>query len=430
MPEGPVTVTPGAESSPAQDDDLVRRVERLEAENEVLRESLDVLFEDHEARQLGMDQGPDGVSRSSGGPITPLGESRFGMSPSASKVYGVAGGDISIGGYGEWIFTDFQGQDDDRADALRTIIYVGHRFSDTWLMNSEIEFEHGSTDDSSGTTSSEGSVSVEFAYIENQVRDDLAVRGGVLLIPVGLVNELHEPTTFPTANRSVTESRILPTTWREMGIGALGDAGPVSWKLYAVGGLEGSRFGAGGLRGGRQKANRTDFDDIAVVLRVDWTETPGLVVGASVYHGDSSQDDFDFNLGTTIVDLHASWNEGPFELRGLWARADIDDTEEFFNATGNALGETLEGWYVEGGVNLLRLFGAETDQAITAYARYEDANTQASLAGGVPGGGGFDDQIVTVGVSWAPVDNVVLKLDYDDFDSGGDRWNALIGYAF
>ena len=423
---GLISLLSGPSAPAPPQDSMDDRLERVEAENRELRAAMEVLMEDLELRQLGLAPEPSG----GGALLGPVGESRTGLSPSASKVYSAEDGGVSIGGYGEWIFSDFQGRDDDRADALRTILYVGHRFSENWLLNTELEFEHGTTDDSSGTTSSEGSVSVEFAYIEHQVNDDLAVRGGVLLVPVGLVNELHEPTAFPTANRSVTESRILPTTWREAGLGVLGNSGPVSWKLYAVGGLEGSRFNEGGLRGGRQKGNRSDFDDIAIVLRADWTETPGLLVGTSIYHGDSSQDDFAFDLGTTIVDVHVQWNHGPLEVRGLWAKADLDDTAEFFSATGNALGEELEGWYVEAGVDLLRLLDPEATQSVTAYARFEDVDTQASLAGGVPAGGGFSDEVLTFGVSWSPVENVVLKLDYDDFDAGGDRWNALIGYAF
>jgi hypothetical protein len=188
--------------------------------------------------------------------------------PARRKVYDSTGG-VSIGGYGEWLFSDLQGRDDDVADALRTILYVGHRFDDAWLLNTELEFEHGTTEDASGTTSSEGSVSVEFAYLEHVVSDELAVRGGVLLVPMGLVNERHEPTTFPTARRSITESRILPTTWRELGLGVLGERDGVSWKLFVVNGLEGERFDEGGLRSGRQKGNRADFDDPAVVARVD-----------------------------------------------------------------------------------------------------------------------------------------------------------------
>ena len=104
-------------------------------------------------------------------------------------------------------------------DALRTVLYVGNRFSDDWLLNTELEFEHGTTDASSGTTDGEGSVSVEFAYLEHLVNENHAVRGGLLLVPMGLVNELHEPTVFLGARRPEVERLILPTTWRENGLG-------------------------------------------------------------------------------------------------------------------------------------------------------------------------------------------------------------------
>jgi hypothetical protein len=108
----------------------------------------------------------------------------------------------------------------------------------------------------------------------------------------------------------------------------------------------------------------------------------------------------------------------------------LDDTDDFFAATGEAVGDELTGWYVEGGVDVLRLFEPDAKQAVKAYARYEDIDTQAGLAAGVPAGGAFEDQVLTFGVSWSPLDAIVLKLDYEQFDERDDQWNFLIGYTF
>ena len=407
---------------PAAPPDVEARLLALERENADLRTSVEGLFSELEANRLG-------AAASGSALIGATGESHFGLSPSASKIYATDSG-ISLGGYGEWLYSDFQGRDDDSADALRTVLYVGNRFSDDWLLNTELEFEHGTTDASSGTSDSEGTVSVEFAYLEHLVNEDHAVRGGLLLVPMGLVNEKHEPTTFPTARRSVTESRILPTTWRELGLGALGTEGSLSWKLYIINGLEGEEFTDGGVRDGRQKGNRADFDDPAVVGRLDAEVAAGFDVGVSLYHGNSSQDDLPVDLTTTIFDAHAEWRRGPWFARGLYASALLDDTEQFFALTGESLGDELTGWYVEGGVDVLRLISPEAKQSVTTYARYEDVDTQASLAAGVPASGGFEDQIVTFGASWSPLPALVFKLDYEQFDERGDQWNFLIGYTF
>src|SRR5690606_27328300 len=86
-----------------------------------------------------------------------------GFGPAASKVYHVGQG-WSVGGYGEVLYENYadEREDDqpsgrtDRLDALRGIIYVGYKFDERFLFNSEIEVEHAATDRG-------GSVSLEFA---------------------------------------------------------------------------------------------------------------------------------------------------------------------------------------------------------------------------------------------------------------------------
>ena len=103
----------------------------------------------------------------------------------------------------------------DTFDLLRAILYFGYKFDDRFVFNSEIEFEHS-------TTSESGSASVEFAYLDYLFKPGFNVRGGLLLVPMGLVDELYEPTTFLGAKRPETERRIIPSTWRENGLGAHG----------------------------------------------------------------------------------------------------------------------------------------------------------------------------------------------------------------
>ncbi|QDV08325.1 hypothetical protein Poly30_38630 [Planctomycetes bacterium Poly30] len=349
------------------------------------------------------------------------------LAPRAAAVYSRDG--ISIGGYGEFLGEVIDESDRDSFDALRWVMYLGSRFSDRWIFNSEIEIEHGSTDASSATTDSRGSVSIEFAYLDHLLTDDVALRGGVLLVPLGFINERHEPTTFLPSARPETETRIIPSTWRATGVGGYGQVGPFAWTAYALNGLNGEEFDENGLRGGRQKGNRASIESIALAARLDYVDVPGLVLGLSAYTGDAGVNTPE-SLNTTIVDLHGEWNEGPWFLRGLFAMSDVTGTGAFNARTGESLAEEMQGWYVEAGFDLLSLGTAPGEETLDLFVRYEDIDTQKTLAPGTAPGGGIVTSLTTVGLNYRPLNQVVLKADYTFIDESNDVARFLIGYAF
>lgn len=366
--------------------------------------------------------------------IPPIGESVFGLGPAGSKVYLVESG-LSWGGYGEFLFTQRSGNTD-VFDAQRIVNYIGYRFDENFVLNTEIELEHGSTSASSGTTTSSGSVSAEFAYLDYLHSDAFKVRAGLVLAPMGIVNELHEPTNFLAAGRSQTESRIIPTTWRALGAGLFGQAGGFEWRAYGINSLDGDEFSAAGLRGGRQKGNRVAADDFAVTARLDYSGWDGITLGTSVFHGKAGQDGLSDmgasipGLDTTIFEAHAEVERGPFEARGVYAHATVDDAGAFNVATGERLASALQGYYLEAGVDVLSLFDCDTRARLTPYLRYEHIDTQARMPAGFAADPSRDNEIWTVGVQLKPIQNIVLKIDYSDWDGADDQFNVLLGYIF
>ena len=283
------------EQDQSQVDDLEQRVRELEAALAVLKEGdaaspdsirelerrMEILSREIETLRIG-----EAAVEATG--------SSHGLGPAASKIYRTEKG-VSIGGYGEMLYEGFASEDDsgmpvdksDRLDFLRAVMYLGYKFNDRILFNSEIEYEHASTGKS-------GEVSVEFAYLDFMFRDSINARVGLVLIPMGFINELHEPPIFLGARRPDIERRLIPTTWRENGAGVFGDAGPVSYRAYVVTGFDGAGidetgFTANGLRGGRQSGSKSLAEDFAFVARVDWEITPGLTLGSSFYTGNSGQ---------------------------------------------------------------------------------------------------------------------------------------------
>jgi len=363
-----------------------------------------------------------------------------GLGPAASKVYQKDSG-VSVGGYGEALLEFFDDSRDDgsesgavdRFDFLRAVVYFGYKFSDRWIFNSEIEFEHASTSEG-------GSASVEFAYLDYLYRDALNLRAGLVLVPMGWLNELHEPTVYLGAVRPRTENRIIPTTWRENGIGAYGRFGGFDYRTYVINGLDASGFSAKGLRSGRQKGAKAKAEDFAWVGRLDFTGVPGLTAGVAGYFGNSGQDLEDENgdsiaVGTSILDLHVEYRYRGLELRGLWTRAELDDVAQLNEALGyednQSVGETLEGGYLQAGYDVLAGRGRSS---LTPYLRWEQINTQQNVPDGWSANPANDEQLMTLGLAYQPIEQLIFKAEYQNIDNeagtGVDQFNLSMGYIF
>ena len=378
------------------------------------------------------------------------GKAERGLGPAASKVYGVRRG-VSIGGYGEMLYENFDAtqEDDtssgksDQLDFLRAIVYVGYKFNDRILFNSEIEFEHAST-------GKQGEVSVEFAYLDFLLLDRLSVRAGMVLVPVGFINELHEPPIFLGARRPFVEQELIPTTWRENGAGVYGEVGPLSYRAYLITGLAAvsgtssgaSGFSASGIRGGRSSGSRSAAEDLALVGRLDWELAPWLTLGTSAYTGDAGQGETTpggetIEARTTLWDLHGELLWRGLEARGLYVRTSIDDAERINEAQGFvgnlSVGERQRGWYAQAGYDVLsRAKG--TRQALVPYLRYESYNTQERVPAGFTADPANDVTVTTLGVSWKPILNVAVKADYSRIEnearSGVNQLDMALGFLF
>lgn len=361
--------------------------------------------------------------------------SMLGLGPAASKVYRVDQG-VSIGGYGEVLYENYATTREDgspatsrdAADALRAIVYFGYKFNDRLLFNSEIEIEHADE------------AFLEFAYVDYLLTGGFGVRAGLLLAPLGLVNELHEPPVYLGTERPVTESVIIPTTWRENGVGLFGGNDALAWRVYVMNSLDGAGFGGSGLRGGRQKGSGALAEDLGVAARVDWVGTLGLSVGGSGYYGGTGQgrelDGEVVHGAVTIWDLHADYEVAGLDLRALVASARVGDVAALNTLNelsgAEAIGEEMLGWYAQAGYDVLR--GTASTHQLVPYVRYEEVNTQRSVAAGFAADPANDRSVLSLGVAWKPLPQVVAKADYqvhgNAADTGVDQWNVQLGWIF
>ena len=344
-------------------------------------------------------------------------QSMHGLGPAASNVYAIDQG-VSIGGYGEMLFTGESGAND-QLDFYRAITYIGYRFNEDWLFNSEIEWEHVNE------------TAVEFAYLDwIGGTETLNTRVGHLLVPSGFINEMHEPTTFWSANRPEMERQIMPSTWHANGAGIWGDiSDTLSYRVYLMEGLDAPHDGTdydamnSGLRDWRQKGSKAIANSPAVAARMDWDTGTGLMIGASMFSGNSGQDEAVTNredLATSITDVHAQFDSGPLRIRGLWASGSI--------GRDSGVDEEIGGWYLEAGYDLFA--GSSSSSSLTPFIRtgaYDlDSDDTAT---------GSEIDNLTIGVAWQPIDEIIFKVNStaNSFADGSDDEDILgvsVGYVF
>ncbi|MFT7558871.1 MAG: hypothetical protein ACI93R_000774 [Flavobacteriales bacterium] len=310
-----------------------------------------------------------------------------------------------IGGYGEHHYSNFDGKDA-AVDAHRYVLYVSHEYSDTVRFFSEFELEHGVAGEGQP-----GEVELEQAYIEWDFSENHSVVMGQFLVPVGLLNETHEPDTFYGTERNSVEKNIIPTTWWETGAMIQGEIAPgLSYNVALHSGLENS---SANIRSGRQKSAKATANDFAYTARLKYTAVPGLELASSYqYQEDISQGEFD-DASASLLEAHAAYNVAGFGLKALWASWDVSGEEA--EVSGR---DTQSGFYVEPSYKI--------NDKVGFFARYSSWDNTAGLSGSDA------TDVIDYGVNFWLLPNVVLKADFTDYDEGegNDSLNLGVGWSF
>lgn len=304
----------------------------------------------------------------------------------------------TIGGYGELHYNNLSAEDPARdvnmIDFHRFVLFFGHEFNDKTRFYSELEVEHAFVADSGGGTP--GEVELEQAFIEFDLRSGLYARAGVFLVPVGILNETHEPPTFYGVERNDVENIIVPGTWWEAGVALNGRLGSSwNWDLAFTSGLEMPTTGKNAfrVRSGRQKVAKAVANDGALTGRIRYLGVPGLLAALTLqYQFDPSQvanDGLDDGL---LIEAHIDYRHDRFGLRALYSHWDFSgDAVEAANA------DKQSGWYIEPSYRLNQWLGFYTRYEQVDAARDQDKFDQWEL-----------------GLNWWPARNVVIKFDYRD----------------
>ena len=346
----------------------------------------------------------------------------------------------TVGGYGEVHYTNASGPNSPGVvNVARFVVYLAHGFSEKLALRSELEVEDAKVEGGEEG----GEVALEQVYLDYMFSPAFTLRAGLLLPPIGIVNELHEPPTFNGVARPTFDRDVIPTTWRDIGVGAVGTlpgTSGLSYRMYLVNGLRAQGFtAASGIRGGRQEGKEASFANPSLTGRVEWAR-PGLRVGGSFWYGGSANQDPALGTGTfdnavALISADARYDIGPFMFRGIFANISVSDAGAIAQAYGEQPGSRIAGGYVEAAYNLLSALAPATAERLNAFLRYEHYNTQAGVPSGVVRDESLARRITTFGLSYKPVYNVVFKGDYQlqRNQAGVGESNLLslgVGYQF
>jgi len=315
----------------------------------------------------------------------------------------------TVGGYGEVHYTNPTGPKTPAVVNLaRFVVYLAHSFDDRLAFRSELEVEDAKVEGGKPG----GEVSLEQAYLDYRLADWITLRTGLVLAPVGIINETHEPPTFNGVERPSFDRDVIPTTWREIGVGAVGTIPGVrglAYRVYLVNGLRADGLSAAeGIREGRQEGRQASFANPSFTGRLEWAR-PGVKIGGSFWYGGTADTNAAVGTGTfgapvALVSADARYDNGPFALRGVVATISVSDAQAINAAYGQAVGSRIAGGYVEGAYKLL--------QKLNAFIRHERYDTQASVPGGVTRDRTLARRITTFGLTYKPTWNTAFKGDY------------------
>ncbi len=323
--------------------------------------------------------------------------------------------ETTIGGYGELHYNNLEqtttsGTKSDKKefDFHRFVLEFGHDFNDHIRFFSELELEHAYIEDTDGTEGISGEVELEQAYIEMDIDDTSSFKAGVFLVPVGILNETHEPTVFYGVERNLVEKDIIPSTWWEAGIMYSAHmSNGVSYDLALHSGLSAADEN---IRSGRQKASEAEGESIAYTARVKYTGITGLEIAGTVQiQDDLSQGVNAQAIGATLLETHAIYTTGPLKFSALYAQWELDDA-----APDNK--EEQSGLLLEASYKVTEKLGA--------FVRQSDWSTTVNE----------DKSQTVVGFNYWPHEDVVFKFDYqtEDHDNAteSDGFNLGLGYQF
>ncbi len=359
---------------------------------------------------------------------------------------------LTIGGYAQIDYNqplNSNMYNNGKLDVHRLVLLFGYKFNSRTQFITELEIEHVKE------------VFVEQAFLDYRINNYMNLRAGLMLIPMGIVNEYHEPPTFMGVERPMLDKYIVPTTWREIGAGVTGNipSANLKYQAYIVNGFSSyndgpTLRGKDGLRKGRQKGAESFMSSPNLTTKIEYYGFSNLNLGISGYIGDTQSTLYNeleksdesavaradsSVVGISMIGLDARYSKKGLHLRGQLNYANISNTEAYNNLSNaddktNDLGSALFGYYVEAGYNVFhRSDNIKTE--LIPFIRYSEFDTHYKVEGEMEKNDAYNRTVITAGLGWKVAPGAIFKADMQFLKTKADDtystvFNAGVGIWF
>ncbi|WP_090604003.1 hypothetical protein [Parapedobacter koreensis] len=333
-----------------------------------------------------------------------------------------------LSGYGEAKYGLDTKRQSAEARLMRVVLFVGHKFSNNISLFTELELENalvaGANNDEGGGKGL-GGISMEQAFLKFNFNPSLYLVAGLFIPRIGFLNENHLPTTFNGVDRPYLEQQIIPSVWREVGVGLYGqvrDVPGLNYSLALTNGLNSGNFSSStGIGGGKQLGQATDGINLAVSGSLLYY-FHNFRIQASAYLGGSTAlekrvadslllDGGAFGNPVSLGEMNVSYNHGPVNIRAIATYIHVAHASEINRAFANNTAEELYGAYGEVAYDLFYRY-YKGEKMLAVFGRYEWMDLSAKVPSNGIDNPANRKQYLIGGLTYKPVRGVAVKADY------------------
>jgi hypothetical protein len=354
------------------------------------------------------------------------------QTPAADAGYPSTG---PVSGYMDFHFNKAESSDG-ALDFHRFVLILNHSFSPRLRFVAELELEHAFVEG----LEEAGELELEQAYVDFLLTRGFNVRAGMLLVPMGIINERHEPPVFQGVERPFVDTVIIPSTWFNGGVGVHGEVGHgFRYRAYVMAPLDALEFSADeGIRNGRQHGTE-NVRNAAFAGRAEYVGVHNLTLGASAWSGKSNFGALRIDTSVKVGEADVRYKRDRLELRGEIAQVAISDAARLNLTTAQLTGvspnvaQALRGFYGEGAY---RVWADGPARDLVTFVRYENFDTQFRMPSGFVPLKEFDRDAWVVGATYYPDPDVAVKVDYvwlrngSSFVKAPNSFNVGLGWWF